>query len=174
MRISGAGMRVMRARKKGYIINVSSIAAFLYGTGVAQYSATKAYVLTFTRSIACDAKRHGIHVQALCPGFIHTGFHTTETMRGFDKSKTPGISWLSPKFVVRKSLASVRGKNPPAVYVPSLRHKLAAMIFNAPFADPLIRLLAVRRAVARKNAEKQESEAESDPHRACTAAAHSS
>ncbi|MDR0704502.1 MAG: SDR family NAD(P)-dependent oxidoreductase, partial [Planctomycetaceae bacterium] len=95
MRLSRAALVPMCRRRKGFLINLSSVAAFLYGANSAEYIATKAYVLSFSKCIQCDVQKYGVRVQALCPGLTHTGFHSTEFMKSFQKSKTPGILWLT-------------------------------------------------------------------------------
>lgn len=65
----------MRARKKGRIMNVSSIGGFAPCPRFATYSATKAYVLSLTEALAAEEKPNGIHVTAVCPGATKTEFH---------------------------------------------------------------------------------------------------
>lgn len=146
MRLCQAAMKIMCPRKKGCIINVSSIAALMFGTGAAQYGATKAYVLNFSRSLWCDARPHGVNVQALCPGLVHTGFHDSGTMKSFNMSKTPGFLWLNAKYVVRKSLAGIRRRKCRDVCIPSLRYKLIAALLQMPFTTPIIRAVYGKRA----------------------------
>ncbi|MDR2757537.1 MAG: SDR family oxidoreductase [Planctomycetaceae bacterium] len=130
MRLSRAALIPMCRRKKGFLINLSSVAAFLYGTNSAEYIATKAYVLSFSKSIQCDIKKYGVRVQALCPGLTLTGFHSTELMKSFQKNKTPRFAWLTSEYVVRTSLRSIR-KTHRVVCIPSLRYKLLlALICN--------------------------------------------
>ena len=50
MRISRAALVPMCKRRKGYLINVTSVAAFLHGKSSAEYCATKAYVLSLSKS----------------------------------------------------------------------------------------------------------------------------
>lgn len=145
MRLSVAALRPMCRRKKGYLINVSSVAAFLYGPGYVEYGATKAYVLSFSRSLQCDVRPAGVRVQALCPGLTHTGFHATETMKGFRKDATPGAAWLTSKYVVRCSLRSIR-KTRRVVCVPSLRYKLALLLLCNPLGRMLGEAIYARRA----------------------------
>jgi meso-butanediol dehydrogenase/(S,S)-butanediol dehydrogenase/diacetyl reductase len=59
----------MRGRG-GAIVNIASIGGLLgdYGTGA--YNASKAAMVNYTRSLALDCARHGIRVNALCPGAI--------------------------------------------------------------------------------------------------------
>lgn len=59
---------------KGGVLNVASMAAFLPGPGMAVYYASKAYVLSFSESLAQELKASGVRVSALCPGLVLTGF----------------------------------------------------------------------------------------------------
>jgi len=137
MRLSRAALVPMCKRKKGYVINLSSVAAFLYGAGSAEYAATKAYVLSFSKSLQCDVRRHGVRIQALCPGFTHTGFHATEAMKDFPKSDTPKWLWLSSERVVRVSLNSIR-RTSQVVCVPSFRYKLILALLCNPVGAALM------------------------------------
>jgi NAD(P)-dependent dehydrogenase (short-subunit alcohol dehydrogenase family) len=56
----------------GSIINTASIAASLGVPGYSQYSASKAAVLSFTRSAAVELAPRGIRVNAVCPGSVFT------------------------------------------------------------------------------------------------------
>jgi len=81
--------RQMRARGKGKIMNVSSIAGFMPGPWMAVYHATKAYVLSFSEALAVEAKGSGITVTALCPGPTATNFEnrasTGTGIKAFEK-----------------------------------------------------------------------------------------
>jgi len=69
--------------KKGYgkILNVASIAGF-HGIPLhSVYSATKAFVLTFSESIAYELKGTGITVTCLCPGLTNTNFFESADMK---------------------------------------------------------------------------------------------
>ena len=61
-------------RHRGGILNVSSIAAYLPGPGMAVYYATKAYVLSFSEALHRELKPRGVRVTALCPGPVATEF----------------------------------------------------------------------------------------------------
>ncbi len=58
----------MLKRKQGRILNVSSVAAFVPGPGMAIYYATKAYVQSFSEALAEELAGTGVTVTALCPG----------------------------------------------------------------------------------------------------------
>ncbi len=64
----------MIERKSGLILNVSSMASFQGLPYLATYSATKAFVTSFSLAIASELKGNGITVQALCPGPVPTEF----------------------------------------------------------------------------------------------------
>ena len=71
-----AGAEAMKRTGGGSIINVSSISARTGGSpGSSVYSGAKAFVSTFTRSLARELAPHAIRVNALSPGTIATAFH---------------------------------------------------------------------------------------------------
>ncbi|HME37706.1 MAG TPA: SDR family NAD(P)-dependent oxidoreductase [Steroidobacteraceae bacterium] len=70
--LSKYAVRSMMAQREGRIINIASIVAFTGYSGLSVYSATKASLLGFTRSLAREVGQLGITVNALAPGFIAT------------------------------------------------------------------------------------------------------
>jgi short-subunit dehydrogenase len=71
----------MVKRRNGHIMNVASTAAFQSGPTMAIYSATKAYVLSFTEALSNEVKDKGVKITALCPGATQTGFDTAAGMQ---------------------------------------------------------------------------------------------
>ena len=69
----------IKTQKRGYILNVASIAAFLPGPLLSSYYASKAYVLSLSAAVNEELKRSGkpISVTTLCPGPMKTEFFTT-------------------------------------------------------------------------------------------------
>lgn len=65
-------VRSMMAQREGRIINIASVVASTGYSGLSVYSATKASLLGFTRSLAREVGQLGITVNALAPGFIAT------------------------------------------------------------------------------------------------------
>lgn len=62
----------MCARSHGYILNMSSMTAWMKMPGIQCYNATKGYVLSFSNAFWYEMKRHGVHVLAVTPGSIDT------------------------------------------------------------------------------------------------------
>ena len=64
--------RGMMKRRSGRIVNVSSVVGIRGNAGQANYSASKAGVIGFTKSIARELASRGVLVNAVAPGFIDT------------------------------------------------------------------------------------------------------
>lgn len=72
---------------EGKILNMASLLSFLPFPYFSVYSATKAFVLAFTETVAAEVEGTGVSVLALCPGPIDTGFNT-DTMLNTAAYKT--------------------------------------------------------------------------------------
>jgi short-subunit dehydrogenase len=113
LRLTHAALPAMRERGRGGVINVASVAAFLSrGT----YGASKAWVVSFSQGVAQDVP--GVHVMALCPGFVHTEFHDRAQM---DMSGMPEALWLDADKVVADALRAFR--RGVSVCVPGVQYK---------------------------------------------------
>ncbi len=71
----------MVKRRRGRVLNVASTAAFLPGPLMAVYYASKAYVLSFSEALNEELRGTGVHVTALCPGPVQTGFQDRAKMQ---------------------------------------------------------------------------------------------
>lgn len=102
--------REMALRQEGRILNVASLLSFLPFPYYSVYSATKAFVLAFSETVAAELEGSGVVVTTLCPGPVDTGF-TTAGMANTNayKSNKP----VDPKIVARegvKLLLNGKGK----------------------------------------------------------------
>jgi Short-chain dehydrogenases of various substrate specificities len=70
----------MAQRRSGRILNVASTAAFQPGPYMASYYASKAFVLSFSESLAAELDGSGVTVTALCPGPTQTGFGSRSSL----------------------------------------------------------------------------------------------
>ncbi len=113
LRLTHAAVVAMRERGRGGVINVASVAAF-FSRGT--YGASKAWIVSFSQGVAQDVP--GVHVMALCPGFVHTEFHDRA---GMDMSGLPEALWLDADRVVADGLRAFRRGT--AVCVPGAQYK---------------------------------------------------
>ena len=97
----------MTSRGSGAIINVASLAGHMPGSaGHTMYAASKAFLIKFSQSLALENERHGVKVQALCPGFTYSEFHDVTGARQL-VAKMPSYMWMGADEVVRLSLAAL-------------------------------------------------------------------
>ena len=102
MRLSHAALPGMVDRGRGAAINVSSIASFL---PFSTYSAAKAWVTTFTQSLATELEGTGVRALAACPGFVRTEFHERA---GIDVNRSNDTWWREVDAVVTRAMDDLR------------------------------------------------------------------
>lgn len=117
MQLTHAALPAMLDAHRGTVINVASVAGLLPGRG-STYSASKAWVISFSEGLANGLGGTGVGVHALCPGFVRTEFHQRA---GIEMSGTSSFLWLEVGDVVRECLADVsKGR---VIIVPGLQYK---------------------------------------------------
>ncbi|MFG2889932.1 SDR family NAD(P)-dependent oxidoreductase [Streptomyces sp. NPDC048248] len=115
LRLTTSAVRGMRDRRRGAVVNVASVAAFVpRGT----YGASKAWVVQFTQGAARDLAGSGVRLMALCPGFVRTEFHQRA---GMGTDNIPGWMWLDADKLVDAAMKDLtRGKS---LSIPDPRYK---------------------------------------------------
>lgn len=115
----------MVERGSGALLNVASTAAFQPLPGQAGYGASKAFVLSYTRSLSAELKGTGVSVTVLCPGPVETGFGEAA---GFTKEQAddslPAFMWVPVADVAR---AAVEGMEKGSlVVIPGFANRAGA------------------------------------------------
>jgi short-subunit dehydrogenase len=103
MRLTHAAIPGMIARGAGAIVNVASLAALFPLPRNVAYCSTKSFLIAFSETLYLELASRGIAVQALCPGFTRSEFHSrmgTRTYEGFGRD----LVWMNADRVVRIAL----------------------------------------------------------------------
>ena len=99
----------MKRRGSGYLLNVSSMAARLPVPGITVYSATKAYLKSFGRSLSYELKPFGVTLTTVCPAAVATPLY-----RLSDKWMRLGVGVgliRTPRWLVKRALRALfRGR----------------------------------------------------------------
>ena len=111
----------MVARKKGRIVNVASTASFQPGPLMANYYASKAYVLHFSEAIANELAGTGVTVTALCPGPTASGF---QERAGMEDVKLVKSGLMSAEKVVEIGYKGMLKGRP--VVIPGFKNRMLA------------------------------------------------
>lgn len=123
VRLTRAALGGMVERGRGGVINVSSVGAYQPTPNSATYSATKAFVSSFTNAVHEELKDTGVRAMVLAPGFTHTEFHIRANVEN-SKSSMPEFLWQTPDEVVKAALKSYeKGR---AVCIPGALNSVAA------------------------------------------------
>ena len=114
----------MVGRGRGAILNVASVVAFQPLPRQATYSATKAFVLSFTEALHADLKGTGVTATALCPGTTRTEFFEVGGMEA-DAANAPEFAMMDSPEVARAGVdAMAKGRRS---VVPGAFNQVAAV-----------------------------------------------
>lgn len=116
--------QAMKSRGSGHILIMSSMAARIPAPGITVYSATKAYLRSFGRSLSFELRPYGVGVTTVCPAAIATPLYRLD-----EKKMRFGVRLgviRTPKWLVRRALRALfhrRRVISPAfmnIYLPAL------------------------------------------------------
>lgn len=147
MRLTHAALPHMASAGEGAIINVSSVAGYLPLASSPVYASTKAWVTSFTESIAADLVSSGVRVQALCPGFTRSDFHSRIGLDPGQMTRGGPLKFMSAEQCVE--LALRRLGRPPVAYIPGLRNRLVIGLARTLPRGIIARVRRARKALSR-------------------------
>lgn len=138
----------MLARKRGWIVNVASLAAFAPPVpGSTLYAAVKAFDLRFSEFLAAEVAGRGVHVLATCPGFTRTEFHDAAGMTQATDT-IPDWQWQQADVVAEEAVAAVLAGRGPVLVNGRVNRASAFLLKYLP--GPLIRAIAERHPLAKR------------------------
>ena len=120
----------MIANRRGFVINVSSLGAFLTTSHYTVYSATKAFINMLVLGLKDELAGTGVRAMAICPGLTMTGFMHTDEFSDFDYGKIPRFAWMTPEEVVDESLAALR--RGAVIFIPGRGNRIFVGMLKAP------------------------------------------
>lgn len=122
MRLSYQALKIMKKRKHGNIIHVSSLASMLALGNNPIYAASKIFLNSFSQNLYRIYKDYGIYVQSLCPGFTATNF----SKQGWYVTKQKA---MKVEDVVKASLSCMRRKK--LICIPGRKNRLLITLYHA-------------------------------------------
>lgn len=114
---------------KGIIINVSSISACFPAPGAAMYSATRAFLISFSESLHLELSGTGVKIQVICPGTTKTDFHEKIGFDPEDYYKNRGLmKALTTEQVIRASFINL--KKDKVICIPGVFNYFTWVVFK--------------------------------------------
>ena len=125
-----------KPRRKGYILNMSSMSAWMAMPGIQTYNATKAFIYNFSKSLWYEFRPKGVNITVMAPGAVDTAlFGLAPHLRRLAVNLTVSIP---PEKLVKRALKTLfRGKKPGTpgflnwLATPLLKHTPDWLVFLA-------------------------------------------
>lgn len=121
MRLSYQALKIMKKRKHGNIIHVSSLASMIALGNNPIYAASKIFLNSFSQNLYRIYKDYGIYVQSLCPGFTATSFASQWWY-------VPRQKAMKVEDVVQSSLSCMRRKK--LICIPWRKNRLLISLYH--------------------------------------------
>lgn len=107
---SRAACRVMRAARRGHVVNTASSAGLMPVPWSSVYTASKHAVVGFSLALRSEARRYGVRVSVACPGLVDTAiFAAAEPIEGYDYRATVEAAPIAPISPEAAASAILRG-----------------------------------------------------------------
>ncbi len=121
-------LQPMLARKRGSIVNVSSLGGYQPGGPLwAVYTATKSFVQSFSKALRVELRGTGVSVTIVCPGATDTSFKDTNQL---ERAKLYRFFDMSPARVASSAYRGIMRKQ--SVVIPGLANKILAIAGEFP------------------------------------------
>jgi uncharacterized protein len=114
----------MKARRFGYILNMSSMSACMAYPGIAYYSASKRYIRSFSRALRTEMADYNVSVTAVCPGAVATNLFDRNVV-DYKKAMRYGIM-MRPEIVAQIALRAMFRRK--AVSTPGFINRLITFL----------------------------------------------
>lgn len=124
------------------LINLSSIVAYLPTPTQPMYSASKAFIASFSECLWEEHRERGVYVMGLCPGITETEFIATATGGDADGQNMPAAMIQSTGEVINEALAAL-DKRKKAIVTTGLVNKLMLLMPRLLTRHRLIKVLSV-------------------------------
>lgn len=139
--VSHAALPQLIASKRGVLVNVASLTAYMPVPGMAVYAASKSFILRFTEALAYETQRSGVTVMALSPGPTATEFYSTSG------TTSSGVHFQTPADVVTTALRALGRRSPPISVVSGARNRWVRRLVALLPRRTVLRLAEVRPSV---------------------------
>jgi uncharacterized protein len=130
--------RDMKQKRSGYILNISSISAYMPYPGIAMYSSTKRFLKSFSRSLRTELLDYNVNVTCILPGAVSTRLYELSE-DGHSKALKTGIM-MRPEKLAKIAVKAMFSKK--SMVVPGILNRIFLPII---FLIPHGIILLIRR-----------------------------
>jgi uncharacterized protein len=116
--------RDMKLRRRGYILNMSSISAYMPYPGIALYASTKAYLKSFSRALRSEMLDYNVSVTCVCPGAVATNLFDRDKIN-YKKAMRLGIM-MKAETVVRIGIRAMFCRK--AIVIPGILNRITVFL----------------------------------------------
>jgi short-subunit dehydrogenase len=156
MRLTQLALPGMLARGRGHVVNIASLSAKSFPPYIAPYTASKAGLLAFSKSLRLEYRARGVSASAIIPGLVTEAGVFEQQRRSVPVTVSPLLGTTNPTAVARGVVKAIRRDivelfvNPqplrPAAVLAELFPPLALFLTEKLGAPMYARMAAARRA----------------------------